>query len=114
MRPGHLAAIGAICRAIAVYTAHQCSMPHVLGYSKIATQCMKAATAIMPDHDHSAPTLAAVAAIASLLSVGETPSVRPSTTQGRGTDSEEGIREESREALRDVLRNIDSDAGSRQ
>ena len=56
----------------------------------------------------------AVAAIASLLSVGETPSVRPSTTQGRGTDSEEGIREESREALRDVLRNIDSDAGSRQ
>ncbi len=50
----------------------------------------------------------AVAAMASLFSVTETaiPAEPPGKTQG--TDSGQGIREESRDALRDVLRNIDS------
>ena len=54
----------------------------------------------------------AVAAMASLFSVKETASPAKPAAKTQGTDSEQGIREESREALRDVLRQIDSDGGS--
>jgi len=50
----------------------------------------------------------ALAAMMSLFSVGETPNATPDTTVTRGTDSGEGIRDESREALRDLLRDLDS------
>lgn len=54
----------------------------------------------------------AVAAMASLFSVKGTTTPAKPAAKTQGTDSEQGIREESREALRDVLRQIDSDGGS--
>ena len=50
----------------------------------------------------------ALAAMVSLFSVGETSKATPATAVTRGTDSGEGIRDESREALRDLLRDLDS------
>ena len=51
----------------------------------------------------------ALAAMASLFSVDEVPLTSPSSASSQGTDSGEGIRDDSRKALRDVLREIDSD-----
>ena len=51
----------------------------------------------------------ALAAMMSLISVGEGPKEASVKAGGSGTDSGEGIRDESREALRDLLRNLDSD-----
>ena len=53
----------------------------------------------------------ALAAMLSLFSVKDTPSGEPPRVEAQGTDSGQGIRDESREALRDVLREIDSDKG---
>ena len=50
----------------------------------------------------------ALAAIVSLFSVDETPKETPATAVTRGTDAGQGIRDESREALRDLLRDLDS------
>ena len=50
----------------------------------------------------------AFAAMRSLISVGEGPKGSPGTEVKRGTDSGQGIRDESREALRDILRDLDS------
>jgi uncharacterized membrane protein YgcG len=53
----------------------------------------------------------AVAAMASLFSVTETPSQDRPAAKAEATDSDHGIRDESREALRDVLRQLDDDGG---
>lgn len=53
----------------------------------------------------------ALAAMLSLFSVKDTPSGEPPPAEAQGTDAGQGIRDESREALRDVLREIDSDKG---
>ena len=51
----------------------------------------------------------AVAAMASLFSVTESPIETKPTVKTQGTDSGQGIRKESREALRDVLRKLDGE-----
>ncbi|MAI25785.1 MAG: hypothetical protein CMN75_07105 [Spirochaeta sp.] len=56
----------------------------------------------------------AVAAMASLFSVKETTTQAPPAAKNHGMDSDQGIREESREALRDVLRQLDDDGGKSQ
>eukprot|EP00941_MAST-03F_sp_MAST-3F-sp1_P003161 g3161.t1 len=57
------AAAAAICRQVAIVTVQRSLLPSKDGYSKIAAETMLAATALLPQHDHSATTVAGVASI---------------------------------------------------